>query len=110
MTRTTFKILVSLIGIGFAVAFGILVIPPLLDSGDVLGAFAGGFVNPYASGYALDAILTWCVLAVWVIYEAGPRRRVKHGWVALVLGVVPGVATGLAAYLLIRSRRTEQTG
>ena len=100
MYRPIYAILAAL----FAAAFGVIVLPPLLASGDVLGAFAAGFVNPYASGYALDAILCWCVLAVWVVQEAR-ERGIRHGWVALLLGVVPGVATGFAVYLLLRERQ-----
>ncbi len=94
------------LGAGFAIVFGLLVLPPLLASGDILGAFAAGFVNPYASGYAMDAIFCWCVLAVWVIQEAR-EKSVRHGWLALVLGVAPGVATGFAVYLLLRERQCQ---
>lgn len=90
------------LGGGFALAFSVLVLPPLLSSRDIPGAFAAGFVNPYASGYALDAILCWCLLATWVIQEAR-EDGIRHGWIALLLGIAPGVATGLAAYLLMRA-------
>ena len=103
MTQTTFKALLILIALGFAAAFTIICVPPLLASGDVVGAFAAGFVNPFASGYSLDAISCWTVLAVWVIHEAR-TLGVRRGWIALLLGVVPGVATGFAVYLLIRMR------
>lgn len=96
-----YKVSLALLGLGFTAAFAVLVLPPLWTSGDVMGAFTGGFVNPYASGYALDAIFCWCVLAVWVIYEA-KSLGVCHGWLALVLGVMPGVAAGFALYLLLR--------
>jgi hypothetical protein len=101
MSTSLFRVLLVLFGGGFAVAFAVIVVPPLLREPDVIGAFAAGFVNPYAAGYALDAILCWCVLAVWVIFEAR-GAGVRHGWLALVLGVVPGVATGFAVYLLLR--------
>lgn len=94
--------LIAVIGVGFAVAFAGIVVPALVrDGGDVLGGLAGGFVNPYSSGYSLDVLCCWAVLAVWVLVD---RRelQVRHGWVCLVLGVVPGVATGFAAYLLLR--------
>ena len=92
-----------LLGGGFAAAFVVLCLPPLWHDPDILAAAAAGFVNPYASGYALDTILCWCVLAVWVKYEAA-AKGIKYGWVTLLLGVVPGVATGFAAYLLLRLR------
>jgi hypothetical protein len=96
-----FRFLTATLGCAFTLAFAALVAPAFIRKPDVLGAFAAGFVNPYSAGYSLDAITCWCLLVVWVIYEARVRR-VRHGWVALVLGVVPGVAAGLAVYLLIR--------
>ncbi|MFA5938404.1 MAG: DUF2834 domain-containing protein [Sinimarinibacterium sp.] len=107
MSVTVFKSLLIFLAAGFGVAFSVVVVPPLLDSGDILGAFGAGFVNPYASGYALDAIMSWAVLAVWVIYEAR-TLGVRHGWVALLLGVAPGVATGFATYLLLRLHQSKQ--
>lgn len=109
MDRNTLKIVLVILAAGFAVLFAIIVVPPLLVSGDVLGAFAAGFVNPYSAGYALDAITCWLVLAAWVIHEAR-SRHIRHGWVALLLGVVPGVATGFAVYLLIRMRHQHLEG
>src|SRR5690606_29233179 len=114
-TRTTtmssglFRALLYVLGIGFLLAFAVVVVPQLLQDGDILGAFAAGFVNPYASGYALDAIFCWAVLAVWVLYEAR-AKGIRHGWVALVLGLAPGVATGLAVYLLLRHQQEQKMG
>jgi len=108
MNQSTFKILLVLLGAGFAVALIILCVPPMVAHPDLLGAITAGFVNPYASAYALDAVCCWFVLAVWVIYEAR-TKRIRHGWVALALGVVPGVTTGLAVYLLIRLRQDSET-
>ncbi len=107
MNSKLFQALTVLLGAGFALAFCVLVLPPLLASGDVIGAFAAGFVNPYSSGYALDAIMCWCILAVWVAYEAR-TCKIRHGWVALVLGLAPGVATGFAFYLLLRHRQLAE--
>lgn len=101
MNAALFRIILIIIAIGFTAAFVVLVVPPLLESGDIVGAFAAGFVNPFSSGYALDVILCWLVLAVWVLYEAR-AHGIRHGWVALLLGIVPGVATGFAVYLLLR--------
>lgn len=106
MPPTLFKSLVLLLGVGFAVVFSVLCIPPLLENPDLIAAFAAGFVNPFSSGYALDAIFCWALLSVWVIHEAR-RDGIRHGWVAVLLGIVPGVATGLAAYLLIRLHQTR---
>ena len=104
MNETRFKICLILFGAGFAAAFAVIVVPALWVDGDVIGAFGAGFVNPYASGYALDAIACWCLLAAWVIYEAR-RYRIRGGWLALLLGIAPGVATGFALYLWLRLRQ-----
>ena len=90
------------IALVFCGIFGWVVVPPLMANPDIPGALAGGFVNPYASGYSADVLCCWAVLAVWVLHE---RQRVRHGWVCLVLGAVPGVAVGFAAYLLLRQRQ-----
>jgi hypothetical protein len=108
MSTSTFKLLLVLIAVGFAIALTAIAGPALLASRDLVGAFAAGFVNPFASAYALDAILCWLVLAVWVAYEAS-TLGVRHGWVALVLGVAPGVCTAFAAYLLLRMRQVQTT-
>lgn len=97
-----YRSLLILIALGFAVAFAVIVGPPLLESRDIVAGLKAGFVNPYATGYSLDAILSWVVLAIWVFHEAG-AEKIKHGWIAVVLGAVPGVATGFAVYLLMRS-------
>ena len=106
MALQLYRLLLILIAAGFSLAFCVMVVPPLLASGDVLGAFAAGFVNPYASGYALDAICCWGVLAVWVIHEAR-TLGIRRGWIALLLGAVPGVAVGFAVYLLMRSGQAK---
>ena len=104
MNTRTFRICLLLLAAAFTVAFVAICIPPFLKNPDIMGAFAGGFVNPYASGYALDIFVTWAVLAVWVLYEA-KAKGVRHGWIALVVGVVPGVAVGFAVYLLLRLKQ-----
>lgn len=102
MSESVFRGLVGLVGVGFAVVFAVVVMPPLIAEPDLLGAALAGFVNPYAAGYASDALACWLILAVWVVYEAR-SQGIRHGWICLVLGAVPGVATGFAAYLLLRS-------
>lgn len=98
--------LLAALGIGFALAFTVFVVPAFLAKPDVLGAFAGGFVNPFASGYALHTIVCWLILAAWLIHER-TTAGIRHGWIALLLGIVPGVATGLAVYLLMRIRQAK---
>ncbi len=101
MSERQFQVAISAVALAFTAFFCVVVVPPLIENPDVLGAFGAGFVNPYASGYSADLISCWLILAIWVVSEAR-SRSVKHGWVCLVLGVVPGVAVGLAAYLLLR--------
>jgi hypothetical protein len=101
MNEKVFRVCLIFAAIFFTVAFCFLVIPPLIDSRDVIGAFAAGFVNPFAAGYSTDVFVCWFVLAVWVWFEAS-TQSIKHGWVCLLLGIVPGVAVGFALYLLIR--------
>lgn len=106
MIQTVFRALLILFAGAFTVVFAALCIPPLMENPDILGAFASGFVNPYAAGYSLDVFFTYGVLAAWVLYEA-KARGIRHGWIALALGIVPGVAAGLAVYLLLRLKQTR---
>lgn len=104
MSRTFFERLVMIFGTSFLVAFVVIVLPALYETKDIVGAFAAGFVNPFSSGYALDAILCAAILITWVIYERG-ALNVRYGWVAIPLCFAPGVATAFAVYLVIRSRQ-----
>jgi hypothetical protein len=108
MNPRLFHTSVLTVALAFTGLFGVVVIPPLIEHPDVLGAFAAGFVNPYASGYSSDVIACWLILAIWVVFEAR-TQSVKHGWTCLALGIVPGVAVGLAAYLVIRSKQLGVT-
>ena len=101
MSDRSFRVAVTVVSLAFAVFFSVVVIPPLIDDPDILGAFGAGFVNPYASGYSADVIACWVILAIWIVFEA-TSLSVKHGWLCLVVGVVPGVAVGFAAYLVLR--------
>lgn len=108
MSRKLFEY--SVIGIGalFTLCFCVIVVPPLLASGDVIGAFAAGFVNPYASGYSLDVILCAVILILWIAYERS-ALEIKHGWIAIPLCFVPGVATAFAVYLILRLHQIKDT-
>ncbi len=108
MNEHSFKVIMILLAILFTVFFCAVVVPPLIENPDFVGAFAAGFVNPYASGYSTDVVVCWAVLAVWVWYEAA-NHSVRHGWVCLILGAVPGVAVGFALYLLLRQRQLHST-
>jgi hypothetical protein len=107
MPERRFHMAVVGVALAFTALFCAVVVPPLVADPDVLGAFGAGFVNPYASGYSADVIACWLILALWVVFEA-TARSVKHGWICLVLGVVPGVAVGLAAYLVVRSHQVGE--
>ena len=106
MNDKIFKLALVFVAIGFSLVFCIVVVPPLIENPDIFGAFAAGFVNPYAAGYSSDVLFCWAALAILVAYEA-KVLSVKHGWVCLVLGIVPGVA-GLALYFLIRHHQIVQ--
>jgi hypothetical protein len=47
------------------------------------------------------------VLAAWVVYEKF-KKGIRHGWIALLIGLVPGVATAFALYLVMRMRQMEK--
>lgn len=104
MSKSVFELLVIALGATFAIAFCIIVVPPLVESGDIIGAFAAGFVNPFSSGYSLDVVICAFILIVWILYERS-ALGIKYGWIAIPLSLAPGVATGFAAYLIIRSRQ-----
>ena len=109
VSEKLFRRLLLLVALGFCVVFAVLIIPPLLANPDIVAAAAGGFVNPFAAGYATDVILCWVVLAIWVVFER-QRYQVRGGWLALLPGLVPGVAVGFALYLLIRQRQLKGSG
>ena len=105
MSPQAYRTALVVIAAVFTLAFVVIVIPALIDDGgDVFGGLADGFVNPYASGYSWDVFCSWAVLAVWVVYERAALGQ-RYGWISLVLGLAPGVAVGLASYLLLRSLR-----
>ncbi len=88
--------------------FSWVVIPPLIANPDIAGAFAAGFVNPFASGYAADTLACWVIFIAWILHAARVLG-VRHGWICMILGVFPGVALGFALYLLLRLR-AEKSG
>ncbi len=106
MSEKTFRFSLIVVASLFIIAFCALVIPALAADWNVIGAFAAGFVNPFASGYAIDVILCWVILAIWIVYE-WKHLQIRYGWVCLLLGVIPGVAVGFALYLLLRSYQLQ---
>lgn len=107
MTETVFRRSVIAIAVLFTIVFLVVVIPPLIENPDIVGAFAAGFVNPYSSGYSSDVIACWAILALWIMFEA-KSLSIRHGWVCLVLGIAPGVAVGFALYLLLRQSQLRE--
>lgn len=109
MNSKMFQITVFVIALMFVLFFSVVVVPALIEDCDVLGAFAAGFVNPYSSGYSADVIACWLILLVWVVYEK-TKLKIKYGWICVLLGIVPGVAVGFAAYLILRLRQLSVEG
>ncbi len=107
MAQRVFEASVLALGLAFTIFFFAIVFPPLLASGDVVGAFAAGFVNPFASGYSTDVIMCALILIVWMIYER-QQFGIRHGWVILPLSFFPGVALAFAVYLVLRSRQISK--
>ena len=104
MSERAFGLVALLIGLAFAVFFAAYVLPPALQSGDVIGAFAAGYVNPYAAGYSTDTILCGVILIAWIGFEMSTGRSPRHAWVCIPLAIVPGVATSFGLYLFLRTR------
>lgn len=107
MSERQFRVWIAAFATAFTLFFCFVVLPPLFDNPDIIGAFASGFVNPYASGYSADVISCWLILAIWVIFEA-TTKHIKHGWICLLIGIVPGVAVGFAGYLLLRQSQLNK--
>jgi len=104
MAETIFKTIIIAATLVFLAVFAFVVTPPLLENPDVVGAFAAGFVNPYSSGYSTDVLACWVILSAWIIYER-QTLGIRHGWLCIILGLIPGVALGFALYLLMRMQQ-----
>lgn len=109
MSPRGFQIIMGALALTFTAVFAAMVIPALIVDGDPVAAVLAGFVNPYASGYAWDAIICWVILSVWIVYER-QTLQVKQGWICIVLGLVPGVAVGFGLYLILRMRTLKLEG
>ncbi len=104
MPRTRFDWIIIALAATFVVALAVVVVPTFVDDNlDLVHAFDQALINPYATGFATDLLFTYLILCAWVLYEAN-YRGVRHGWIAIVLGFLIGVAVGLTIYLLIRHR------
>jgi len=107
MAKSPFKPTIIAAAAAFLAIFVTIVIPPLILNPDVIGAFAAGFVNPFASGYSSDVLACWVILVAWIAYEA-KTQDIRHGWICALLAIIPGVAVGFALYLLLRMRQFDQ--
>lgn len=107
MPQRLFEVALITVAVIFALVFAVVVVPAVIEDGDIIGAFAAGFVNPYSSGYSTDVIMCWIALAIWVIHDRS-AYSIKYGWVCMALGIVPGVAVGLPLYIVIRSRQLKE--
>jgi hypothetical protein len=107
MTETPFRIAIIAAAGVFLAVFALVVMPPFIAHPDLIGAFAAGFVNPYASGYSTDTLACWAILSAWILYE---RRTycIRHGVWCIALGVIPGVAVSFALYLLLRMKQVDR--
>lgn len=104
MPDTRFDWIVITLAVAFMAVLVVVAVPTFVDDGlDIVHAVDQAFVNPYSSAFTIDILFTYAIFFAWVVYEA-QYRDVRHGWVALVLGLVIGVAVGLASYLLIRHK------
>jgi uncharacterized protein DUF2834 len=50
------------------------------DGLNVVTAADGMFANPYASGVSIDVIVTYVILAAWVVYEVSTAACGTGGW------------------------------
>lgn len=107
MTVPLFKTTIVAAAAAFTALFVYWCVPAMIENPDLIGAFAAGFVNPYASGYAADTLACWAILTAWIAFEAR-TKGVRHGWIFVALGIIPGVAVGFAGYLLLRMRQLER--
>ena len=107
MPEKVFEATVLALAVLFALAFAIIVVPALLETGDIFGAFAAGFVNPFSTGYSIDVFVCAFILFAWIIHERN-ALGIKHGWIAMPLTFAPGVATGFGVYLYLPSRQLRR--
>lgn len=108
MSRKAFEGTVAALGLFYA--FGIFVPFVFLSimEGRIGDAVPDAFANRHAAGWSLDVLLSGAVIMVWIVYERA-KFGIKNGWIAWPLMFVPGVATALAYYLVIRSLHFART-
>jgi len=101
VSEKAFKTILVLVIIGFTLFWFGYFLPPIIKDPDIAVILQSGFVNSYATGFSIDLIACWVVLILLVVYES-KNKSIKHGWVCILLGLVPGVVVGWSVYLLLR--------
>jgi len=112
MNESQFKAGVIISALVFFAVFLFICMPALFELNgspieNSITAFSSGFVNPFATGFSVDATACWFILFFWVMYEA-KTQNIKKGWLCLLVGVFPGIAIGFAAYLLVRHKQINK--
>ena len=74
MTEPFFKAIIIAAATVFMALFVYWCIPPMIENPNLIGAFAAGFVNPYASGYAADTLACWAILPAWIAHLRRGQR------------------------------------
>jgi len=112
VTETNFKRAILIFAGIFLAVFLVYTLPAAIELNDIFQSFAAGFVNPLATGYSVDVIASGFILISWILYEA-KNDGIRFGWICILLCLVPGVAVGFTAYLLLRQKqlnaRSNQT-
>jgi hypothetical protein len=109
MNERSFKLCLAIFAGLFLAVFLFYITPNTLADGDIVGAFAAGFVNPYAAGYSIDVIMCWFIMSAWIVFER-TQYGYKYGYLCIALGVMPGVAVGFALYLFLRMKQQATLG
>jgi len=104
MSETIFKRSILIAAGIFLAVFLFYTLPAAMELNDVFQSFAAGFVNPLATGYSVDVIASGFILIFWILFEA-KHHGIRYGWLCIILCLVPGVAVGFAAYLLLRQKQ-----
>ena len=104
MSETIFKRAIVISAGIFLAVFLFYTLPAAIELNDIFQSFAAGFVNPLATGYSVDVIASGFILIFWILFEA-KNKGIRYGWVCILLCLVPGVAVGFAAYLLLRQKQ-----
>jgi len=104
MNEVNFKRAILVSAAIFLAVFLFYTLPAAIEQADLIQSFAAGFVNPFSTGYSVDVIACGFILIFWILFET-KQYGVRYGWVCIILTLIPGVAVGLTAYLLLRYKQ-----